>query len=133
MKVILLGQNMAHIGEIKTKDLDKHFYQFRGQLYRIYPQGLTRMRIIIDGVETDSDEVYVFPENALVPHHPHDLDYSNKAIRRDIDIHKYVAGKGAKNMFKYYVDTANSIWKGIAPFAGLIVAGIVVAWAFISG
>lgn len=131
MKVIILGTNRAEITEIKAKDFDKHFFQERKQCYRIFPDGLTKMRIWQDGVEVDSDEVIIFPENGIVPHVTRDLDYSPSAIKSDIDFHKNATPQGFLNRFNLFVNAGQTIWTGIAPYIALIITGLIVAWALL--
>lgn len=133
MKVIILGNNMADIVEIKAKDYDKHFLQRRKQGYRIFPDGLTRIRIWDDGVELDSDEVIVYPENGKIPHITRGLDYSDKAIKGDIDLHRDAfENKGFINRFKLFIDAGASYYNLLAPFMGMIIAGIILAWALLT-
>lgn len=132
MRVIIIGRNRVENTEIKSKDFDKHFFVERKQAYRIFPDGFTRMRIYRDGIEQESDEVYVYPENGIVPHMTRGLDYSPEAIKSDIDFHKNATASGFMNRFKLFVDTGVSIYRGIAPFIGFIITGIIVAYAFLS-
>lgn len=131
MRIILFGTNRCESSEIKQKDFDKHFFQARKQCYRIFPDGLTKMRVIKDGIEMESDEVMVYAENGIIPHITRGLDYSPGAIKSDIDFHKNATPAGYVNRFKLFVDTGNSIYQSIAPYAALIVGGIIVAWAFL--
>ena len=133
MKVIILGNNMADMVTIKAKDFDKHYLQRRKQAYRIFPDGLTRMRIWEDGVEIDSDEVIVFPENSGVPHVTRGLDYSDLARMSDIDLHRDgMSGGGFFNRFKMFVDAGVTYYGMLAPFMGMIIAGIILAWALLT-
>lgn len=132
MKIIILGTNRAEINEIKKKDYDKHFFKERNQCYRIFPDGLTRMRIYKNGVEQESDEVIVFPENGIIPHQTRGLDYSEKALKGDIDLHKDAIHWGPFNRFKLWIDNGNSIYKAMSPYMALLIAVIIVVWAFIS-
>lgn len=133
MKVIILGNNMADMVTIKAKDFDKHYLQRRKQAYRIFPDGLTRMRIWEDGVEVDSDEVIVFPENSGVPHVTRGLDYSDLARMSDIDLHRDgMSTGGFLNRFKMFVDAGASYYNLLAPFMGMIIAGIILAWALLT-
>ena len=131
MKVIIFGTDRCEITEIKRKDFDKHFFQERKQCYRIFPDGLTKMRIWIDGVEQDSDEVIVYPENGIVPHVTRGLDYGPGAIKSDIDFHKNATSTSFLGRFNLFVNAGQNIYAGIAPYLALIVTGIIVAWALL--
>lgn len=133
MRAIIIGWNHAEDINIKVKDFDKHFLQLRHQSYRVFPDGLTRMRIYKNGVEQESDEVIVFPENSRIPHNTQGLDYGNLALKSDMDLHKDVISRaGFFNSFKMFIDTGRSIWISLAPYLGIIVAGIVLVYAFLS-
>lgn len=132
MKVIILGTNRAEVNEIKAKDFDKHFFQRRKQGYRIFPDGLTRMKIYNNGVWVGDDEVIVYPENGIEPHLTRGLDYSPLALKTDIDMHKNATTDSFFNKFKMWATVSGSIWKGIAPYIGVIIAGGIVAWAFLT-
>ena len=129
MKVIIIGWNRAEITEIKAKDFDKHFFQERKQCYRIFPDGLTRMRIYKDGVEQESDEVIVYAENGIVPHLTRGLDYSPGAIKSDIDFHKNATSTGFMNRFKLFVNAGNTIYGGVAPYLAAITTIGILLWA----
>lgn len=133
MKVIILGNNMADVVTIKAKDFDKHYLQRRKQAYRIFPDGLTRMRVWEDGVEVDSDEVIVFPENSGIPHVTRGLDYSDLARMSDIDLHKDGMNSGGFfNRFKMFIDAGSTYYGKLAPFMGMIIAGIILTWALLT-
>lgn len=131
MKIIIIGTNRVEVDNIKVKDFDKHFFQARKQAYRIFPDGLTRMRIYKDGIEQDSDEVIVFAENGTVPHVTRDLDYSPLALKTDIDMHKNATSTSFLNRFKLFVDTGGNIYKALTPYMALIITGLIVGWALL--
>lgn len=43
MRAIIIGANRAEICKFRTKDLDKRFFETRGQAYRFYPQELRQI------------------------------------------------------------------------------------------
>lgn len=132
MFMIILGRARAEITEIKSKDYDKHFFQERKQAYRMFPDGFTRMRMIKDGVEMkESEEVYVYPENGIVPHQTKGLDYSPEAIMSDIDFHKNATSQGFINRFRLLVDSGRKIGNVVYPFIGVAITGVIVLFAFL--
>lgn len=131
MKIILVGTNRVEVDNIKVRDFDKHFFQARKQCYRIFPDGLTRMRIYKDGIEQESEEVIVFAENGTIPHVTRGLDYSPLALKTDIDMHKNATATSFLNRFKLFVDAGGSIYKAMLPYLALVITGIIVAWAFL--
>lgn len=131
MIIIIIGTNRAEQCKVKMRDLDKHFFQTRGQLYKVYPDGLTRMRIVdADGYEQESEEVLVYAENSIEPYHPRSVSYSQDRILAEIDEHKLMT-KGT-SPGRLLIHKAMGIMREIVPYFGLILAGIVVLWGMIS-
>ena len=132
MKVIIIGSNRAELCKVPIKDLDKHFFMTRRQLYKVYPDGLTRMRVYDrDGIEKESEEVIVYSENAIVPYHPRHVDYSQDRILAEIDEHKLMGSTKSIFPYRVYFTTARNIWREIGPMFPIIVAGIVLAYALL--
>lgn len=135
MMVIIIGRNRAELCKVPVKDLDKHFFMTRRQLYKVYPDGLSRMRIYdADGVEQESEEVIVYAENAIIPYHPLHVDYTPDRILAEIDEHKLMgASKGGVWPYRIYFTEAKNIWRDIGPLFPLLVGGIVLAYALLFG
>ena len=131
MRIIIFGMNRCESDTIKVKDFDKHFFQARKQAYRIFPDGLTRMRIYVDGVEQESEEVIVFAENGIVPHLTRGLDYSPLALKTDIDMHKNSTSQSFIHRFKLMINTGGSIYRSLSPFLALIIGGLILGWALL--
>lgn len=99
--VIIMGRDRAEYCNVKKKYKEKHFFRTREQLYRVRPEGLSRMRINYFGKVKGSDEVVVYRENEIIPYqNPCNINYSMDNFMRDIDRHKIMAQKnwfGKKN------------------------------------
>lgn len=130
--VIIIGRNRAELCKVPTKDQERHFFQSRGQLYKVYPDALTRADIDDMG-RIRTDEIIVFRENALVPYHPHDVDYSFDTLLREVDEHKLMSPRTLLGNAQIFFRKAGNIWKQIVPYIGLIITGVIVAWAFLTG
>lgn len=92
MMVIIFGEDRAEYCSVKRKMKDKHFFDTRHQLYRVYPQGLSRCRIDNFGEEYTSSEVVCYAENEIIPYIiKGDVDYSANSFCMDIDEHKLMA------------------------------------------
>ena len=90
------------------------------------------MRVYKNGVEQESEEVIVFAENGTIPHNTQGLDYSSMALKTDVDLHKDArSDRGPFSRLKLWANTGSSIWKSIAPYIGLIIVGIILAYAFL--
>lgn len=70
MMVILIGAARADMIKIKRKDYGKHFMSFRGQLYKVFPDGLTKCYTYRWGERKADEELIVYKENAIIPYHP---------------------------------------------------------------
>lgn len=100
-------------------------------MYKMDPAGLSRCIIYdIDGKRTD-DEIIVYLENSIKPYHPRDVQYDQDRLLAEVDEHKLMTGAGLWKGRAYFSAAAN-VWKSLAPYAGLIVAGLVLVYAFIS-
>lgn len=133
MMVIIIGCNRAEMCKVRTVDLDRHFYQSRNQLYKVYPDGLSRIRIVEAGKKEVDDEVVVFAENCRYPYHARGLDYSLDTILREIDQHKLMQPHGLLAKYKIWFGRVGSVWRQIVPWMGLMITGVIVAWAFLTG
>lgn len=134
MMVIIVGANRAELYKVKTSEQGKHFIQSKGQLYKVYPDGLRRMRVYgADGKEKESEEVLVYSENSIVPYKPGTTPYTADRILAEIDGHKEARGMGGILGPAAYIKAGADMWRGIRPMLPMIIAVIVVAYAFISG
>lgn len=131
--VIIIGRNRAELCKVPVKDLDKHFFMTRRQLYKVYPDGLSRMRIYdADGNEQESEEVIVYSENAIVPYHPLHVDYSPDRQLAEIDEHKLMGSTGSTVWpYRIYFTEARNAWRQIGPMFPLIVAGVILLYALL--
>lgn len=68
MMVILIGASRADMIRIARKDYGKHFVTFRGQLYKMFPDGLTRCYVYRWGKRERDEEIIVYSENAIIPY-----------------------------------------------------------------
>lgn len=69
MQVIIMGEDRAEFCTVAKKNKEKHFIKIRNsQLYKVYPNGLCRMKIDWFGEEIRSDEVIVYAENETIPY-----------------------------------------------------------------
>ena len=109
MKVIIIGRNRVEMGTVKTRDLNKHYYMTHNQLYKVYPDGLTRCKIMKYGRTAGDDEIITYKENAVKPYHPHDQIYTAARLIAEIDEHKLMkkqstmgATKAGNEITDYY-------------------------------
>ena len=132
MQVIIIGQNRAEFCNVKKNDKEKHFFMTRKQLYRVYPDGLTRMKVTRFGIEDESDEVIVYKENEIVPYHTRGLDYSANRFVFVIDEHKLLTSGSWFNKAKpWFTTTGMELWKLATSGGGI--ALLVIVLAFMGG
>lgn len=130
--VIIIGSNRAEMCKVPIKDLNRHFFMSRGQLYKVYPDGLTRMRIFDkDEREQESEEVIIYAENAIKPYHPRHVCYDADRILAEIDEHKLMGSSRTIFPYRIYFTEARNLWREIGPIFPFIVAGLVLAYAFL--
>ena len=92
MMVMIFGEDRAEFCSVKRKMKDKHFFETRHQMYRVYPQGLARCRIDNWGEEITTAEVITYAENEIIPYIiKGEVDYSANSFVMDIDEHKLMA------------------------------------------
>lgn len=132
MKVIIKGDNLADIVTAKNSDLDKHFIKIRKQLYKLYPEQFYRCRIIKKGIERDSEEISCFLENSIYPFHTNGVKFDQETILAEIWEHKCTESSGLFKRFRGYMTDAVGWGRTVYPYLGLLIGGIIVAWAVLS-
>lgn len=136
MQVIIIGSDRAEICKVKVRDLEKHYFTTRGQLYKVYPDGLTGLEIYDYTKNPDNpvksfDEVIVYSENASIPYHPRRVSYDNDVLLYQIDQHKEMIGHGILSRGQLMFKQAANLWKALLPMLPMIVVGVILLWAFL--
>ena len=125
--VIITGENRVEICVPNRKQEKLHFFKTRGQVYRIFPNCLTRLRVFdYDGLEVGSEEAIIYRENDIVPYDTMDFDYSMDRLLSDIDRHKLMRPNSIVPS-KVWFTNAKGIGSWIfskVGWTGLIVAGV---------
>lgn len=127
--ILIVGSNRAEFCKPKPKDVDtKHFFVTRNQLYKVYPDMYTRVRRYYCDVSVSTDEMIIYPENGIRPDIQRGAITDFDKLMADIDEHKMLNGSSKhKN-----VGTLSSKVSSFKKFFPLLLAGIVLAYAFIS-
>lgn len=131
MKVIIIGRNRVEMGKVKTRDLNKHYYMTHNQLYKVYPDGLTRCKIMKYGRTAGDDEIITYKENAVKPYHPHDQIYTAARLIAEIDEHKLMKKQSTMGAI-YYARQAQEFWKQLKPMIPIILVLIIVIYAMLA-
>lgn len=117
------------------KDMDnKFFFETRHQLYRVFPDQLTRVDIYEYGHYKYSDEMIVYPENSITPQLIRGQRITKDKLMMDMDEFKGLPGGIWQEA--PVASLTSKIQKSInklLPFGGLIVTGIILLYAFLTG
>lgn len=85
------------------------------------------------GTLTECDECLVYPECGRVPYHVRDLEsYRLDWILGEIDVQKAMSPKGVFGPPSIFARMGSKLSK-LVPYAGLILAGVVIVWAVLAG
>lgn len=130
MIAFIVGRNRVEVGKIRTKDLDKHMYVSRRQLYQMPPDTLTRVIRFKYGRRIDDEEAIVYNENATVPYHPRNGDFSPILAMARIDEHKMILSGSQKStsLLAQYRD----LRRELAPVLPFLIVGPLIAWSLLS-
>lgn len=88
MQVIIIGRNRAEICKVKRRDEEKHFFESRKMLMKVYADNLTRCKIYRYGHWDKDEEIIIYKENAIVPYHPKNGCFADWKLCAEIDEHK---------------------------------------------
>ena len=127
--MIIIGRNRVELCKLKTSQLEKHWALVRGsQIYKVYPEGLTRMVRSRYGKEIHDEEVIIYAENSTVPHLTHGMDYSAGKVLSEIDEHKLVTYPGKTKSPWFKAIGGQSGLNKLLPF---LILGAVLVYAFV--
>lgn len=137
MMVIITGENRVEICVPNKRQVGLHFFKTRNQLYRIYPNAMSRVRIFdYDGLEVASESGIIFRENDVVPYDTMGLDYSMDRLLSDVDRHKMMRTQGVlggKSKI-WFSSTLGNAWSWLFSKVGItgMVVGAVLIYAFLA-
>ena len=134
MMVIITGENRVEICIPNRKQEGLHFFKTRNQLYKIFPDGLRRIRIFdYGGKEIESQEGIIFAENCIRPYDEMNIDYSMDRLLSDVDRHKMmrnVRGLGfGKDKAIWFANAAKGFFSKIGITGVVVIA--VLFYAFV--
>lgn len=133
MMVIIIGKNRAEYCRVKKKDLDKHFFVTRNQLYKVYPDALTPAELYHNGAWITSESVIVFEENGVRPYHcRYPKDYDMDPVLSTIDEHKLMMPKkeGIRSFFRNRGKTSFN-FHTLIEFMPWVIVGFVIFYALV--
>lgn len=136
MIIIIVGENRVEYCTVKRSDQEKKLFSSRQQLYKVVPEGLVRMRRINgSGEEIGSEEVIIYREGASAPYDTiNGVSYYQEDVLPEIDMIRDALGGGLFDRNKRLLMKAKgAIDNFLIPYLGLIVVGVILAYAFLSG
>lgn len=132
--VIITGENRIEICIPNKRQIGLHFFKTRNQLYRIFPNAMSRVRIFdYDGLEVASEEGIIFRENDVVPYDTMGLDYSMDRLLSDVDRHKMMRSHGILGKQKIWFSSAlGGAWSWLFSKIGItgMIVGAILLYAF---
>lgn len=136
MMAIIVGCNRIEFIHVKKKDLKKHFFVTRDQLYAFYPDDMQKMRLEDELGLVRTESVMIYPENSIRPYGWRETDdptldnFDFDSILKDISAHKRLVSKSPFSKWRMYLQGGQSVWRTLAPIMPFLVAGLVVLGAF---
>lgn len=130
MRAIIIGKDTVYYYDVSKKDIDRHFFVVRKQLYKIYPDALTTVDVYQNGAFIGTDSLIVFEENGNKPYHcKYPKDYEDDYILSSIDEHRLMlpAKKGWKGFFKM----SKGGWRTLLEFMPWIIIGSVLLFTMV--
>lgn len=130
MIAYIIGRNRVEIGKIRMRDMDKHMYVSRKQLYSMYPDTLTRVIRYRYGRRIDDEEAIVYNENATCPYHPRNGEFDPILTMARIDEHKMTLTslqKPVTLLAKY-----RNLQRDLVPVLPALIVVVLLAWSFIA-
>lgn len=133
MMGIIVGVNRVEYISVKKKDLKRHFFVTRDQLYKFYPDCMQKMRLEDNLGLIRTESVIIYPENGIRPYgwkeplegesDPFDFN----TILGNLDDHKHLSYKSRFGKFKMYLTTGKSVFESLTPLLlVLLVAGVII-------
>lgn len=134
MKIMIVGVDRIEYEEFSDRK-GKHFYRTRGQTYKAYPDGPVRLYWKWDNphfweATEGTDALIIYKENSRIPQIQNPgVKYDQESVLRDIDEHKM--GKKPSLWYRPYAEAGKNVWKAVAAYGGILLAGVIVLWALL--
>lgn len=129
MIAIIVGENRMVIGKVKLKDWEMHHWYLSGtQLYKMYPDAMTRINRTKYGRPIREEEGQMWRENAVVPYHPKGQYYGMDKQLSEIVEHKLMVNNHKVQLRDLIARNKISIGE-LSKAVPMIIAGIVILWA----
>ena len=128
MLAIIKGADRIVMEKVKIKQWEKHHYYLNStQLYKMYPDAMTRVRRYKYGHPIRSEESQMWKENAAIPYHPRGQCYDMDKQISEIFEHQLMLKQGTR--LTALIAKKPIKLKDIESALPLIVVGFVILWA----
>lgn len=133
MIALIRGENRIVIGKVKLKDWELHHYYLSGtQLYKMYPDAMTRINRTKYGHPIREEEGQMWCENAVIPYHPRGQCYSMNKQLSEIVEHKLMVNNHKVQLRDLIARNRISIGE-LTKAIPMIIAGVVILWVLVTG
>lgn len=133
MIAIIAGENRMVIGKVKLKDWEMHHWYLSGtQLYKMYPDAMTRINRTKFGHPIREEEGQMWRENAVVPYHPRGQYYGMDKQLSEIVEHKLMVNNHRVQLRDFVIRNKTNVRDLIKAFP-MVIAGVIILWTFLAG
>ena len=130
MIAVIIGKDTAYYYNVSKKDMDRHFFVVRKQLYKIYPDALTPVDMYQNGAFIGTESLIVFEENGNRPYHcKYPKDYDDDYILSSIDEHRLMSP--AKKDWKAFFKGSKSGFKTLLEFMPWLLVGFIILFTVV--
>lgn len=131
MMGIVIAPNRLEYCQLKKKDIAKHWFITRKQMYKMFPDQLIAMDIYHDGAFVRSESVTIYTENATTPYHcKKPAEYHKDVLLAQVDEHKIMIDD-KRGLLAKFTGVKMEKGQGISIIAGAV-ALFVVGYGFLS-
>lgn len=139
---IIIGPNRVEYIQVKKRDMKKHWFSHREQMYMTYPEHRLRIDMTDEKGFIRSETFIAYPENGSRPYFSGPLPTEKDKVKTDPFSfsnecgHAYehkLSQQGKFNWFgraKIYYQEGRSFWRAFGPWFPLIVGMIILGLSF---
>lgn len=134
MLAYIIGRNRVVIGKVRLKDWERfHWYLSGTQLYKMYPDQMTRVIRTKYGHPIKDEECMAWHENSIIPYHPKGgLDgYRMDKQLSDIREHMLMVPDKKKVQIGNIVAKNRGLMKELRPMIPIIIGAVIFLWVWL--
>lgn len=136
MMGIIVGVNRVEYIHVRKKDIMKHFFTTRNQLYKFYPDCMEKCFLKDKLGVVRSESVLMFPELNYRPYgwqEPNEGEvdlFDWDLLLAEVYEHRRIKESGRFSRLRMAFSTSKSVFREIAPLLPIAIVGIVLLLAF---